>query len=41
MARNIIAYFLDKSIKNSIFQCATFKKMDLNNKIKEKLTMED
>ena len=28
-------------IKNSIFQCATFKKMDLNNKIKEKLTMED
>ena len=28
-------------IKNSIFQCATFKEMDLNNKIKEKLTMED
>ncbi len=28
-------------IKNSIFQCITFKEMDLNNKIKEKLIMED
>ncbi|MFQ9515491.1 MAG: phosphate acyltransferase PlsX [Eubacterium sp.] len=26
-------------IKNSIFQCATFKEMDLNNKFKEKLAL--
>lgn len=26
-------------IKNSIFQCATFKEMDLNNKFKEKLSL--
>lgn len=26
-------------VKNSIFQCATFKEMDLNNKFKEKLSL--
>lgn len=28
-------------IKNSIFQCATFKEMDLNNKFKEKLSLDN